>query len=101
MGPEKRMDLSATIHLLGDLLGEVLRQREGQSFFEVEEQIRSLAKARRAGAAQADDQLVQAIQRLSPDEARVIATAFALYFDLVNLAEEANRIGRLRARERE
>ena len=41
------MDLSTTIHLLGETLGDVLRTQESVALFEVEERIRTLAKTRR------------------------------------------------------
>jgi len=94
-------DLSATIHLLGDLLGEVLRAQEGPDFFATEEQIRSLAKARRGGDASAGPGLARSVQDLSVAQARVVATAFTLYFDLVNVAEESSRIATLREHERQ
>jgi phosphoenolpyruvate carboxylase len=40
------------------------------------------------------------VEALSVDAARATASAFAVYFDLVNLAEEAQRVWALRARER-
>ena len=43
------MDISQTIHLLGDLLGQVISELESPLIFEIEERIRALAKARRAG----------------------------------------------------
>ncbi len=93
------MDISATIHLLGDLLGRVLREQESIELFEIEEQIRQNAKARRAGDASAGQRLIQAIRALSTEEARVVAAAFAMYFDLVNLAEEHHRLHVLRERQ--
>jgi phosphoenolpyruvate carboxylase len=39
------------------------------------------------------------VAALSPDEARAVASAFALYFDLVNLAEEYFRVQALREQE--
>ena len=45
------MDLSASIHLLGTLLGEVITAQESPALFEVEERIRARAKDRRAGGA--------------------------------------------------
>jgi len=45
------MDLSASIHLLGTLLGEVITAQERPALFEVEERIRAHAKDRRAGVA--------------------------------------------------
>ena len=94
------MDLSETIHFLGDLLGQVLLEQESQQLFEIEERIRSWAKARRS-----DDQAIAwksavalsaEVACLGVDDARVISSAFALYFDLVNSAEDNNRIDALR-----
>ena len=110
------MDLSSTIHLLGELLGEVISEQESPALFVTEERIRALAKARRAGAARealgigaalqlpsqrAAEQLAAEVQAIDTDMARGVASAFALYFDLVNLAEETNRVRSLRQRERE
>jgi len=94
------LDLSATIHLLGEALGEVLRAQESVDLFETEERIRALAKARRAGEMDAAVRLPLAVADLPVDAARATASAFAVYFDLINLAEEVHRIQALRARER-
>ena len=94
------MDLSATIHLLGEALGDVLRAQESVALFETEEHIRALAKARRAGEMDAAVHLPLAVADLPVDAARATASAFAVYFDLINLAEEVHRIQALRARER-
>jgi phosphoenolpyruvate carboxylase len=94
------VDLSTTINLLGDTLGAVLRAQESPALFETEEAIRALAKARRAGDSKAASRLAAAVEALPLDAARATASAFAVYFDLVNLAEEAHRIHALRARER-
>ena len=95
------MDLSATIHLLGDILGEIISELESPAVFETEEQIRNLAKARRAGNQAAAERLRAAVAGLSAGEARGVASAFTLYFDLVNLAEEQYRVATLRQREAE
>jgi phosphoenolpyruvate carboxylase len=94
------VDLSAAIHLLGEMLGEVLRTEESDALFEREERIRGFAKGRRAGDASAAAALAEEVRELTPDAARVMASAFAVYFDLVNLAEETHRIRALRERER-
>jgi phosphoenolpyruvate carboxylase len=93
------VDLSTTIHLLGEALGEVLRAQESAALFETEEGIRALAKARRLGDGAAGARLTGTIAALSNDDARATASAFAVYFDLVNLAEEVHRVLALRARE--
>jgi len=95
------MDLSATIHLLGELLGQVVSAQESPALFALEERIRASAKARRAAEPGAAEGLARDVAALSPDEARAVASAFTLYFDLVNLAEERFRVLALRARERQ
>src|SRR5688572_29162900 len=93
------MELSQTIHLLGDLLGEVISELESPAIFKIEEKIRALAKARRAGDSAKG--LQQEVSSLKTDEARAVAASFATYFDLVNLAEENQRVHLLRQREDE
>ncbi|HEX7589250.1 MAG TPA: phosphoenolpyruvate carboxylase [Anaerolineae bacterium] len=95
------MDLSATIHDLGELLGQAISEQESPALFEMEERIRALAKARRTGQAGAAAQLTEAVAALTTDQARAVASAFTLYFDLANLAEEAQRVDALRQRQRE
>ena len=93
------MELSQNIHLLGDLLGKVISELESPAIFETEERIRALAKARRGGDMVAAEQLHDEVSALRNEDARVIAASFAAYFDLVNLAEENQRVQLLRQRE--
>lgn len=93
------MDISQTIHLLGDILGNVISELESRELFETEERIRVAAKDRRAGKTGAAKQLAAEVKALDVNSARVISAAFAAYFDLVNLAEENQRVQQLRARE--
>lgn len=95
------MDLSAAIHLVGDILGQVISEQESPAAFGLEERIRAAAKARRGGDHAAGRRLAAEIAALNPAEARVVAAAFSLYFDLVNTAEEYQRVKALRQQERE
>jgi phosphoenolpyruvate carboxylase len=95
------MDISQTIHLLGDLLGQVISELESPHIFEVEERIRALAKARRSGDLSSAIILQQDVSGLKTEEARAVAASFAAYFDLVNCAEEMQRVNILRRREDE
>ena len=95
------MDISQDIHLLGDQLGKVISELESPAIFETEERIRADAKARRAGDVAAAERLRNAVAALQADEARAMAAAFAIYFDLVNLAEDNYRLGLLRKQELE
>src|SRR5512137_542467 len=95
------MELSDTVRLLGDLLGQVVSTEESPQLFETEEKIRALAKARRSGEAQAGARLAAEVATLASADARGVAEAFALYFDLVNVAEEGYRVQALRQRQRD
>jgi len=95
------MDISQTIHLLGDLLGQVISELESPLIFEIEERIRALAKARRNGDLSSAPKLQQEVLSLKTEEARAVAASFAAYFDLVNRAEENQRVLKLRRREDE
>jgi phosphoenolpyruvate carboxylase len=95
------MDISQTIHLLGDLLGQVISELESPRIFEIEERIRALAKARRSGDLTSAGKLQQEVAALKTEEARAVAASFAAYFDLVNRAEENQRVINLRRREDE
>src|SRR4030095_7181886 len=93
------MDLSAAIHLLGDILGEVISELESPQIFAAEERIRAAAKERRSGNAEAEKQLEADVEALDVNAARAVSAAFTAYFDLVNLAEEYQRVQQLRERE--
>ncbi|HLO27626.1 MAG TPA: phosphoenolpyruvate carboxylase [Anaerolineales bacterium] len=93
------MELSAAIHLLGDILGEVISELESPELFATEERIRVAAKDRRAGNAAAVKQLESEVKALDVEAARAVSAAFTTYFDLVNLAEEHQRVQQLRERE--
>jgi phosphoenolpyruvate carboxylase len=93
------MDISQNIHMLGDLLGRVIAELESPAIFETEELIRTDAKARRNGDSSAAQRLTGDVAALNPLEARAVASAFATYFDLVNLAEENSRVAALRRQE--
>jgi phosphoenolpyruvate carboxylase len=93
------LNLHETIHLLGDLLGQVISDLESQDIFEIEESIRADAKARRSGDREAEKRLESKVASLQTNEARAVAAAFATYFDLVNLAEDDHRVKLLHHRQ--
>ncbi|HEX9333848.1 MAG TPA: phosphoenolpyruvate carboxylase, partial [Anaerolineales bacterium] len=93
------MELSAAIHLLGDILGEVISELESPELFATEERIRAAAKDRRSGNVEAGKQLETEVEALNIDAAQAVSAAFTTYFDLVNLAEEYQRVQQLRERE--
>lgn len=94
--------LRATIRFLGGLLGETIIEQEGRALFELEEEIRGLAKAWRAGDSSVREQIVAISNALiaEPSRMKAVLKAFTTYFQLVNLAEEQQRVRTLRERRR-
>ena len=90
--------LRSEVRSLGAALGRVITKIEGGQVLETVEQLRRLAKARRAGDPDAEGLLEKAVAGLDPLAAFNQAMAFTLYFELVNLAEENFRIILLRRR---
>jgi phosphoenolpyruvate carboxylase len=88
--------LSRDIQLLGELLGDVLREQEGDELYELVERVRGLSKAGRAGDAAARDELQLLIGDLAVDDMHKVARAFAHFLALSNIAEQQHRIRRRR-----
>ncbi len=91
--------LSADIKLLGSLLGTIIREQNGSDALELVERVRKLAKARRGGDADAHGELISLIDALDDKQLRVLTKAFSNYFQLINIAEDLQRIRVLRERE--
>src|SRR5687767_7599265 len=91
--------LSDDVHLLAGLLGEILRGTDGEGAFDQTETVRNLAKNFRAGDASAGIELDALVRGLEDDEAETLVRAFTNYFQLINLAEDSERIRRIRSRE--
>jgi phosphoenolpyruvate carboxylase len=93
--------LRANIRLLGDLLGQVLVEQEGDSLLELVERIRQLARDARAGDGAAFAELGRAVAVLPLELQALVLRAFALYFQLANIAEQHHRLRRRRQYEHE
>jgi phosphoenolpyruvate carboxylase len=86
--------LRRDVRMLGDLLGRVLVEQDGESLLADVERVRQLARAARAGGP--DEELRNAVAALSLERRTSVLRAFALYFQLANVAEQQHRIRRLR-----
>jgi phosphoenolpyruvate carboxylase len=93
--------LRRDVRLLGDMLGSVIRELEGPEALAIVEEIRGLARERRAGSQAAGATLDERIVGLDDRRAQIVARAFSVFFDLVNIAEDRQRVRVLRDRERE
>jgi phosphoenolpyruvate carboxylase len=94
--------LRRDVRLLGDILGRVLVEQEGEEILELEERIRLLARTARAtGRATRRQALRDAVAELDVERQALVLRAFSVYFQLVNLAEQHHRLRRRRQYEHE
>jgi len=104
-GSDSDRPLRHDVRSLGFLLGEVIREQAGVGIYTREEELRQLAIRHREllGDREVDadaGELQQArniIGRMSLKDAHLIVKAFAIFFELTNLAETHHRKRRLRA----
>ncbi|HSX80230.1 MAG TPA: phosphoenolpyruvate carboxylase, partial [Candidatus Saccharimonadia bacterium] len=98
---ESLSQLGADIRLLGNLLGEIIREQHGDAAFDLVERVRAQARSRREHATDAAPTLGLAatIDALTLDEHSVLIKAFSNYFQLINIAEDQQRVRVLRQRE--
>lgn len=89
------------VRLLGNLLGETLRQQEGAQLYETVERVRALSKSGRAGNAGDFDELERVVRELPLEQALTVARAFAHFLMLSNIAEQHHRLRRRREHQRE
>ena len=86
--------LRANVGLLGQLLGDAIKDHHGQHFLDKIETIRQLAKSARQGNDQDQEQLLDTLKHLSDDELLPVARAFSQFLNLANVAEQFHTISR-------
>lgn len=93
---DKDKALRHDVHLLGEMIGELLKEQGGDALFDVVEAARRTAIDRREGDPAAGAHLDALVKSLSPLTARNFVRAFSTYFQVVNAAEQVHRIRRRR-----
>jgi phosphoenolpyruvate carboxylase len=93
--------LRANVRLLGEILGTVLTEQEGEEVYRLEERIRLLARLGRRGDTGASRALAETIAGLDVETQATVLRAFTVYFHIANIAEQHHRVRRRREVERE
>jgi phosphoenolpyruvate carboxylase len=94
---DKDVPLREDIRFLGRLLGECLREQEGDAAFEVVETIRQTAvRFRRENDRAAGAELDRLLKRLSRDQTNQVVRAFSYFSHLANIAEDQHHNRRRR-----
>lgn len=90
-----RRDIQRDIRELGAMLGDTIEAQESRGAFETVESLRTRSIDRRSGDGDIESVRTE-LDGLETDRELVAARAFTAYFELINLAEERERIRALR-----
>lgn len=94
--------LRKDVRFLTTLLGDLIRSQEGDKLLQKIELIRTLAKKIHSRPTQENiEEQRNIIRSLDPEEAYKVARAFTMYFQLLNIAEEMQRVRRIREYDRD
>jgi phosphoenolpyruvate carboxylase len=94
----KDLPLREDIRLLGRILGDTLREQEGEATFELVETVRRTAVRFRKTQDERDRlQLEQMLDALSPRDTLAVVRAFSYFSQLSNIAEDLHHNRRRRA----
>ena len=81
--------LRENVRYLGNILGRVIKEQEGQKFFTLVEKVRKLSKANKKNLKtnQTNRKVIRAIKNLSPKNSFKLTRAFSHFMNFINLAE--------------
>ncbi|EDM65177.1 phosphoenolpyruvate carboxylase [Moritella sp. PE36] len=91
---DKYAALRSNVGLLGQVLGNTIKDHLGEEFLDKIETIRQLAKSSRAGSDKDRAQLLTVLRNLSDDELLPVARAFSQFLNLANIAEQFHTTSR-------
>lgn len=90
MDKPEQLLMRNNIRLLGNLLGETIKEATEEDMFNKIETIRRLSKASHNGNLEAHKSLVEILQNLKDEEFLPVARAFNQFLNLTNTAEQYN-----------
>jgi len=85
-------EINQDVRELGELLGDVLEAQSSTEAFEIVERTRVASIEYRRGDAETREEVGRTLDRLNPEMQDIVARAFTTYFELINLAEERERV---------
>ncbi len=97
-GSNKNEPLWTDIRLLGRILGDSVREQEGEEVFDIVEQVRQTAvRFAREGDPAARAELAALLDPLPRDTTQAVVRAFSYFLQLANIAEDEHHVRRRRA----
>jgi len=93
---DKDQALRDDVRTLGAMVGDLIREQDGDELFEFVETARLRAIRRREGNEKPGEELAELVDGLEAAEALQVIRSFSTYFQMVNTAEKVHRIRRRR-----
>jgi len=92
-------DFDADESLLTEVLDEVVRRSDGEAALELHNRAVALSRAAQEDGGDAADRLAELVSELDLDRSELLVRSLTRWFQLVNLAEDNDRVRRLRSRD--
>jgi len=93
--------LSKEVDQLGRLIGDVIREIDGDEGFELVETVRKMIRELRTGNREREAELDSIIASVDDEQINTLTRAFTIFLELSNLAEDRQRIRVLHGRNRD
>jgi len=93
---DKDQALRDDVRTLGAMVGDLIREQNGEELFDLVENARLRAIRRREGNEKPGEELAKLVGNLDIDVALQLTRSFSTYFQMVNTAEKVHRIRRRR-----
>ncbi|WP_165728369.1 phosphoenolpyruvate carboxylase [Pseudoalteromonas sp. 31A1] len=91
---EQYAALRGNVNLLGQLLGQTIKDAQGQAILDKVEEIRALSKSSRSGNEDDRQALIDILHALSDEELLPVARSFNHFLNLANVAEQFHTVSR-------
>ena len=91
---EQYAALRGNVNLLGQLLGQTIKDAQGQEILDKVEEIRALSKSSRSGNEADRQALIDVLHALSDEELLPVARSFNHFLNLANVAEQFHTVSR-------
>ena len=81
--------LREDVRYLGNILGKVIKEQEGQNFFNLVEKVRKLSKVsnKSLNVKNTNKKVIETIKNLNPKNTFKLTRAFTHFMNFINLAE--------------
>ncbi len=88
----KNPELRSEIRYLGTILGDTIRELEGEQALTVVEELRKLAWDRRTGVENSEQRMIDRIRSMSVELLFITTRVFTVFLDLLNMVEDRRRV---------